>query len=163
MEAMTCQLARSQQIIHVHKEDHSFQLDEAALESILLRESVRDLNVMVLSVAGAFRKGKSFLLDFMLRYLYKQKMGSTSNWLGRDDKPLTGFSWRGGSDPDTNGIQIWTELFIVKQPSGKKVPTRERLFLKKTPLAVPARAFRSGQGRGSPSSSQLVRVSQRFS
>ncbi|XP_051900992.1 atlastin-2-like [Pristis pectinata] len=118
---MTCQLARSLQIIHVRKDDHSFSLDEAALESVLLRESIRDLNVMVLSVAGAFRKGKSFLLDFMLRYLYKQKMGSMTNWLGRDDKPLTGFSWRGGSDPDTNGIQLWTEVFVVKQPSGHKV------------------------------------------
>jgi len=30
---------------------------------------VRDKKVVVLSVAGAFRKGKSFLLDFLLRYL----------------------------------------------------------------------------------------------
>ncbi|XP_067877806.1 LOW QUALITY PROTEIN: atlastin-3-like [Heterodontus francisci] len=111
--------SRALQIIHVRKEDHSFLLDEKALESILLREPVRDLNVMVLSVAGAFRKGKSFLLDFMLRFLYKQ---DTENWIlneldGKDDKPLTGFSWRGGSDPDTNGIQMWTEVFIVQQPS----------------------------------------------
>ncbi|XP_072101801.1 atlastin-3-like isoform X2 [Mobula birostris] len=117
---MACPLAVSQQIVHVRKDDHSFSLDEAALESVLLRESVRDLNVMVLSVAGAFRKGKSFLLDFMLRFS-PQKMGSTSNWLGRDNKPLTGFSWRGGSDPDTNGVQMWTEVFVVKQPSGKEI------------------------------------------
>ncbi|XP_069750164.1 atlastin-3-like isoform X2 [Narcine bancroftii] len=118
---MTCHLAKSLQIIHFRKDDHSFALDEKALESILLQESIRDLNVMVLSVAGAFRKGKSFLLDFMLRYLYKQKMGMTTNWMGRDDKPLTGFSWRGGSDPNTNGIQMWTEVFVVQQPSGNQV------------------------------------------
>lgn len=50
-------------------EDHLFELDEEALESILLADGVRDKKVIVLSVAGAFRKGKSFLLDFCLRYL----------------------------------------------------------------------------------------------
>lgn len=50
-------------------EDHLFELDEEALESILLADNVRDKKVIVLSVAGAFRKGKSFLLDFCLRYL----------------------------------------------------------------------------------------------
>ncbi|GCC46221.1 hypothetical protein chiPu_0030504 [Chiloscyllium punctatum] len=69
---MSCQLARSLQIIRFEKNDHSFQLDTKALESILLGEAVQDLNVVLLAVAGAFRKGKSFLLDFMLRFMYKQ-------------------------------------------------------------------------------------------
>ena len=38
-------------------------------QEILLSDEVRDKKVVVLSVAGAFRKGKSFLLDFLLRYL----------------------------------------------------------------------------------------------
>lgn len=50
--------------------DHSFTLNEAALERILLDRRVRDSEVVILSIAGAFRKGKSFLLDFFLRYLY---------------------------------------------------------------------------------------------
>lgn len=52
------------------KDDHSFELDEAALNRILLAEEVRDREVVAISVAGAFRKGKSFLMDFMLRYMY---------------------------------------------------------------------------------------------
>jgi len=56
----------------VAKDDHTFELDEKALESILLDPRVRDKKVVVLSVAGAFRKGKSFLLDFFLRYLDRQ-------------------------------------------------------------------------------------------
>ena len=64
--------ARPVQIVVAHEDDHAFELDEAALERILLQEHVRDLNVVVVSVAGAFRKGKSFLLDFMLRFMYNQ-------------------------------------------------------------------------------------------
>lgn len=60
------------QIVVADEDEHQFSLDEQALERILLQEHVRDLNVVVVSVAGAFRKGKSFLLDFMLRYMYQQ-------------------------------------------------------------------------------------------
>ena len=60
------------QIVTVCKENHSFALDTEALARVLLAPEVRDKDVVVLSVAGAFRKGKSFLLDFMLRYMYRQ-------------------------------------------------------------------------------------------
>ena len=39
------------------------------MQEVLLSEEVCDRKVVVLSVAGAFRKGKSFLLDFIIRYL----------------------------------------------------------------------------------------------
>lgn len=67
------------QIVKVNKEDHSFDLDTKALSRILLAPEVRDKNVVVLSVAGAFRKGKSFLLDFMLRYMYRNGKVSGEN------------------------------------------------------------------------------------
>jgi len=55
--------------IVVANPDHSFDLDVEALESIVCQEHVKDMPIAVISVAGAFRKGKSFLLDFFLRYL----------------------------------------------------------------------------------------------
>jgi atlastin len=58
--------------IIISRDDHSFELDEEALASVLLQDHVRDKNIVVVSVAGDFRKGKSFLLDFFLRYLVKQ-------------------------------------------------------------------------------------------
>jgi atlastin len=58
--------------IVVSKNDHSFDLDEDALAEILLQDHIRDKNVVIVSVAGAFRKGKSFLLDFFLRYMVSQ-------------------------------------------------------------------------------------------
>lgn len=56
------------QIILAHP-DHTFELDEDALAKILLQDEIKDRSVVVVSVAGAFRKGKSFLLDFFLRYM----------------------------------------------------------------------------------------------
>ncbi|XP_056150652.1 atlastin-3 [Lampris incognitus] len=106
------------QIVTVCKEDHSFALDTEALGRVLLAPEVRDKRVVVLSVAGAFRKGKSFLLDFMLRYMYRK---DNEDWLGKEDEPLTGFSWRGGSEPETTGIQLWSEVFLVRKSDGEQV------------------------------------------
>ncbi|XP_061481593.1 atlastin-2 isoform X2 [Rhineura floridana] len=106
------------QIVLAHEDDHNFELDESALERILLQEHIRDLNIVVVSVAGAFRKGKSFLLDFMLRYMYNKESAS---WIGGNNEPLTGFTWRGGCERETTGIQIWSEVFIIPKPDGTKV------------------------------------------
>ncbi|XP_052469585.1 atlastin-2 [Carassius gibelio] len=110
--------ARPIQIVITNEDDHKFELDAAALEKILMQEHVKDLNVVVVSVAGAFRKGKSFLLDFMLRYMHKQ---TSESWTGGDDEPLTGFSWRGGCERETTGIQAWSEVFVVEKEDGTKV------------------------------------------
>ncbi|XP_065446021.1 atlastin-2 isoform X8 [Chrysemys picta bellii] len=106
------------QIVLAHEDDHNFELDEEALENILLQEHIKDLNIVVVSVAGAFRKGKSFLLDFMLRYMYNK---NSSCWIGGNNEPLTGFTWRGGCERETTGIQIWSEVFVIDKSDGTKV------------------------------------------
>ena len=61
---------RPVQIVSTDEDEHSFSLNEGLLEEVLISdERIRDKKVVVISVAGAFRKGKSFLLDFFLRYL----------------------------------------------------------------------------------------------
>uniref|UniRef100_A0A8C5D9F7 Atlastin-2-like n=1 Tax=Gouania willdenowi TaxID=441366 RepID=A0A8C5D9F7_GOUWI len=110
--------ARPVQIVVANEEEHSFSLQEEALERLLLQEHLQDLHVVVVSVAGAFRKGKSFLLDFMLRYMYKQ---SSTSWMGGEEEPLTGFSWRGGCERETTGILAWSQVFVVEKPDGRKV------------------------------------------
>lgn len=53
-------------------EVNSFILDDKALSAILLRPDVAERSVAIISIAGAFRKGKSFLLNFFLRFLQTQ-------------------------------------------------------------------------------------------
>lgn len=111
--------------IVVSKPDHKFGLDEEALSKILLQKDVKDRNIVVVSVAGAFRKGKSFILDFFLRYMKaRYSSGITTDsvdWLGPEDVPLEGFSWRGGSERETTGILMWSEIFLTTLPNGEKV------------------------------------------
>ncbi|XP_049303139.1 atlastin-like [Bactrocera dorsalis] len=118
------------QIISICGEDDSsrsrciLQLNEEELNKMFMDEKIKDRVVSVISVAGAFRKGKSFLLDFCLRYMYA-KYGhnnlSEKDWLGDENAPLKGFSWRGGSQRDTTGILIWSDIFLYDHPNGEKV------------------------------------------
>ncbi|EFP01115.1 hypothetical protein CRE_15785 [Caenorhabditis remanei] len=113
----------------VEEVDHSFELNTELLEQILLNPKVADKKVAVIGVAGAYRKGKSFLLNFFLRYLtWRSKadkvMGEidleNSQWMS-PNSPLSGFSWRGGSERDTNGILIWSEPFLMKDKNGEEI------------------------------------------
>lgn len=50
--------------------DHIFYLESSHFKSILDSDDLRDRDVMIVSIAGDLRKGKSFLLNFFLKYLY---------------------------------------------------------------------------------------------
>ncbi|KAI0980188.1 hypothetical protein GJ496_004807 [Pomphorhynchus laevis] len=99
-------------------DDHSFELNEDHLRDILFHPDCKSKKVVVISIAGAFRKGKSFLLDFFLRYL---RADDKDNWMGCKNEPLTGFHWRGGCERDTTGIIMWSKPFIVKKSNGEAI------------------------------------------
>lgn len=52
--------------------NHSFQLKTEELQPILESDELKDRNIVVISIAGAFRQGKSFLLNFFIKFLYAQ-------------------------------------------------------------------------------------------
>lgn len=110
------QVAHPVQIVTVGKGERKFELDVDALSSILLRDSIRDTPVVVLSVAGDFRKGKSFLLNHFLRYLNSGQ--DPKVWSSTNNQPLSGFSWRGGCERDTTGILMWSEPFVLTTKAG---------------------------------------------
>lgn len=61
MEARAIQIVKSN--------DHIFEVDLENLKQILGADDIKDRYVVVISIAGALRTGKSFLLNFMLKYL----------------------------------------------------------------------------------------------
>lgn len=66
--------AQAIQIVKVNEDAHTFRLSDEDLTNIILQENIRNRDVVIVSVAGAFRKGKSFILDFFLRYMYSKVM-----------------------------------------------------------------------------------------
>lgn len=64
------ELARGIQIIS--PVNHTFLLELNELKQILEADAIKDRYVVVVSIAGAFRQGKSFLLNFYIRYLEAQ-------------------------------------------------------------------------------------------
>ncbi|XP_015786522.1 atlastin-3 [Tetranychus urticae] len=105
------------QIVKTESGGHQLKLDTEALSSILLQDKVKDKPVAVVSIAGTFRTGKSFLLNFFIRYFSRQ---GESDWLDDEDVPLKGFSWRSGPDRETTGILMWSEPFIIEK-DGKEI------------------------------------------
>lgn len=56
----------------VSKSNQGFQLDSDALKKILESDPIKDRFVVVVSIAGAYRKGKSFLMNIEIKYLIAQ-------------------------------------------------------------------------------------------
>jgi len=57
-------------ILKFNQDEKSFQDDSDKLKNLFLHEKVKDRQVVVFSIVGSFRRGKSFFLDYCLRYLY---------------------------------------------------------------------------------------------
>ena len=58
--------------------DHTFKLNSNALKDILLSDELKHKKVVVISITGAFRTGKSFLLNFLLAFLKKTNSRSAT-------------------------------------------------------------------------------------
>jgi Guanylate-binding protein, N-terminal domain len=51
-------------------EDGSMITNSEAVDEILLHPDVGNRKIVVVSIVGAYRKGKSFLMDYFLRFMY---------------------------------------------------------------------------------------------
>ncbi|KAL7014018.1 hypothetical protein ACKWTF_015701 [Chironomus riparius] len=100
-------------------------VDDSELDKIFGHPEIQDRKVVIMSIIGAFRGGKSFFLDYCLRFFYAHfpsinnpnKVTSfifkkDDTWMGEPDEPLTGFSWRSGTKRDTTGIIMWSDVFL---------------------------------------------------
>ena len=98
-----------------------FNFHKKRLDSILIKIP-QNTKVSVISVVGAFRTGKSFLLSWFLRYLTHRESSSSNDTVWHDQKTSLGrqdgFHWRGGSERDTTGIWMWNKPFYLPHSSG---------------------------------------------
>jgi peroxiredoxin len=51
-------------------ENNKIIVDEPSLKKMFMHPEVKNRKVVAFSIIGAFRKGKSFFLDYCLRFLY---------------------------------------------------------------------------------------------
>lgn len=68
--------------------NHEYEIRFDKFKHILEDDHIKDRKVVIISIAGALRKGKSFLLNFFLKYLYAQ-VGITKEKLHSFDDLLS--------------------------------------------------------------------------
>lgn len=93
-------------------------VNEQALQDILCNEEIAGLPAAVICVAGIFRSGKSFLLNFFLKYLACEE-AEAAEWLRELPEDGTGFKWKPGSVRVTTGVGMWSKPFM-RNINGKK-------------------------------------------
>jgi len=84
-------------------------LNESALRQVLGNEQVKNLPVVVISINGRKRTGKSFMLTQIVKYLYQKNDREWVNGMVNGN-----FKWAGGRARVTFGINVWTEPIIIE-------------------------------------------------
>ncbi|CAM4678707.1 unnamed protein product [Lepidochelys kempii] len=108
---------RPVQLVHLDKEG-GLTLDKEALSRCLEQGGVGDAPVCLVSIVGEQRRGKSFLLNYLLRRLQSLDVKDGS-WMGREEEPLEGFEWRVGARSVTKGVWAWSQPFWVPSEEGQ--------------------------------------------
>ncbi|XP_028914509.1 RING finger protein 112-like isoform X1 [Ornithorhynchus anatinus] len=92
---------------------------EDSFQRSLERKEIADLPICIISIIGEQRKGKSFLLNYLLRRLENPFQESADDsWMGKSDEFLTGFLWYSGVERITKGIWIWSKPFLMDRTTG---------------------------------------------
>ncbi|XP_069507936.1 RING finger protein 112 isoform X2 [Ambystoma mexicanum] len=97
-------------------EEGMLVVHEEVLKTCLQAEEVKNRPVCMIAIIGEQRKGKSFLLNYLLRKLRSLETGDIS-WMGEDDQVLDGFEWRAGIQRTTKGVWIWKKPFFINSNS----------------------------------------------
>ncbi|GAX27468.1 hypothetical protein FisN_23Hh067 [Fistulifera solaris] len=86
---------------------YAFRFHPERLQAILAKVPSH-YKVKVVSVVGAFRTGKSFLLSWFLRYINRTSSSDNKKWYEQVDELQEGvFHWQAGKERDTTGIWMW--------------------------------------------------------
>ncbi|KAM4024421.1 RING finger protein 112-like [Anomaloglossus baeobatrachus] len=94
-------------------------LDESVVDTCFLDSENSGYPLCLICVIGEKRRGKSSLMNYVLRALYSLETGQPIS-LGEQDEPLDGFEWKSGTDSLTKGIWVWNRPFILER-NGEKM------------------------------------------
>lgn len=86
-------------------------------------EPIWDIPLHVISIAGASRQGKSFLLTVITNLLTSLELGIDDPWrqLLQDDQLRDGFKFQNGVNRLTVGFWIWSKPFLLKRRDGSEI------------------------------------------
>jgi len=89
--------------------EDNVEINAPNLQQLLGDDKIKGLPVVVISINGRKRTGKSFMLTQFLKYLYYK---DDPNWI--DCETSRAFKWAGGSRRVTPGIQVWSDPIVVE-------------------------------------------------
>ncbi|OCT61953.1 RING finger protein 112 [Xenopus laevis] len=92
-------------------------LDLFAAYDCFLNKRYSNYPVFLLCIIGEKRRGKSFLMNYIMRALRSMEMGEEIT-LGAADEPLKGFDWSPGTESTTKGIWMWNRPFLLNHKGG---------------------------------------------
>lgn len=134
--------AEAVKLISISEDGNEFKLNEDNLDLIVnafKKVETKNSRLAIVSVVGAFRTGKSFLLSSFLRYLTYCEANGTDKpdekvWLTDGSPYLSGgnpdidqdaeegaFTWKSGKERMTEGIWVYSKPFVRTLPSGERV------------------------------------------
>nr|XP_039267564.1 atlastin-like [Styela clava] len=127
-------MASSNKLITRKTADGNMRIDHDALRRILMRKEIGDRPIAIISIAGKLRTGKSFLLNFILRYLrnkgwennkWMDEWMNKKYWISEASEHLNNLRERipfmSGTKPHTTGIRLWDEIFYVPMDDDTEV------------------------------------------
>ncbi|XP_054271800.1 uncharacterized protein LOC128992320 [Macrosteles quadrilineatus] len=94
---------------------HKFE-NQPSLEDVLLDDGVKDLPILVFSIAGLTNGGKSLLLNLMIRHLENQ---SHAGW--QSNTVPHSFPWKNSCESVTRGLWIYPKIFKLRTGSNDDV------------------------------------------
>jgi len=108
------------QIMSYSQDDESIIYHKENFESIVQFNNVNNLEVIVLVVAGPYRSGKSFLLNWFIDRLSKMENGTPLDEISGIPENFSGFKFISGSVRETKGMLAYSKIFKVKLKETEK-------------------------------------------
>lgn len=101
-------------VVETSDEESTMFLNTENLESVLCSPQCKDKPVVVISVAGVCRTGKSFLLNYIMQCLQWYEKNDSGTWKPDENLILSGFEWKHSYAGVTSGMMMWSKPLLIQ-------------------------------------------------